>query len=104
MHPREPYSTYLTEKVLDDVLNNYFTDYYFRYMLDNSLLILFPFVNIDGYYKYKKLIEDKAPLEIKQKYRKNMNKYGKCKDQWDYGVDINRNFNSSFGSLRTSDQ
>jgi hypothetical protein len=55
----------LTEKVLDDVLNNYFTDYYFRYMLDNSLLILFPFVNIDGYYRYKKLVEDKAPLEIK---------------------------------------
>ena len=29
-------------------------------MLDNTLLILFPFVNIDGYYLYQKLIDKNA--------------------------------------------
>ncbi len=48
-------------------------------MLDNSLLILFPFVNIDGYYRYQELTEGKNPSDVLEKYRKNMNKYGDCK-------------------------
>lgn len=43
------------QKILDEVLNNYETDYFLKYMLDKTLLILFPFVNIDGYYRHKEL-------------------------------------------------
>jgi hypothetical protein len=32
-----------------------------------------------------------------------MNKYGICLMDWQYGVDINRNFDAAWGSLRTSD-
>lgn len=90
------------ETVLDDILNNN-SDYYFKYMLDHTLLILFPFVNIDGYYLYQKLLEQNAPKSLKEAYRKNLNKYGKCNKDWEFGVDINRNFDSAWGSLRTSD-
>ncbi len=51
-------------------------------MLDNTLLILFPFVNIDGFYQYKKLNSDGAGQAVKEQYRKNMNKYGKCLMEW----------------------
>jgi hypothetical protein len=72
-------------------------------MLENTLLILFPFVNIDGYYQYKKMTDEGTSQATKEQYRKNMNKYGKCLMDWQYGVDINRNFDSSWGSLKTSD-
>jgi murein tripeptide amidase MpaA len=65
MHPREPYSIKLIEKVLDDVLNNFNSDFYYKYMLDHTLLILFPFVNIDGYYQYQKLVDQGADKSIR---------------------------------------
>lgn len=34
-------------------------------MLDNTLLILFPFVNIDGYYQYKKMTTEGASQATK---------------------------------------
>lgn len=104
MHPREPYSIKLVEKMLDDVLNNFESDYYFKYMLDNSLLILFPFVNIDGYNRYQAMAGDGTDGKVMDKYRKNMNRYGNCKEEWDFGVDINRNFDSSSASIRTSEE
>lgn len=56
---------------------------------------MFPFVNIDGYYEYVKAGSQQATI------RKNFNLKEKC-FRGKSGVDINRNFPSSFGSVPLS--
>lgn len=93
MHAREPYSLQYLEELSKSVLQKGASNE-IDYFLSNGILILFPFVNPDGYAQYLK-----GDLEV----RKNMNtKESFCSSGGKAGVDINRNFPSSFGTLPTS--
>jgi hypothetical protein len=64
--------------------------------LEKGVLILYPFVNLDGYYEYVKGGNWNANI------RKNMNGNHKSCGSGYAGVDINRNFPSNFATVPES--
>ncbi|NWH30621.1 CBPO Carboxypeptidase, partial [Chloropsis hardwickii] len=90
IHAREWISPAFCQWFVKEILQNYKTDPKISRFLQNLDLYVLPVLNIDGYiYSWE---EDRL-------WRKNRSPYenGTC-----YGTDLNRNFNSSWGSVGVS--
>ncbi|NXP68383.1 CBPO Carboxypeptidase, partial [Chloropsis cyanopogon] len=90
IHAREWISPAFCQWFVKEILQNYKTDPKISRFLQNLDLCVLPVLNIDGYiYSWE---EDRL-------WRKNRSPYenGTC-----YGTDLNRNFNSSWGSAGVS--
>ncbi|NXF00868.1 CBPO Carboxypeptidase, partial [Smithornis capensis] len=90
IHAREWISPAFCQWFVKDILQNYKSDPKIKSFLQNLDLYILPVLNIDGYiysWSHERL------------WRKNRSPYmnGTC-----YGVDLNRNFNSSWGSVGAS--
>ncbi|NXM71557.1 CBPO Carboxypeptidase, partial [Serilophus lunatus] len=90
IHAREWISPAFCQWFVKEILQNYNSDPKIRRFLQNLDLYVLPVLNIDGYIHSWK--EDRL-------WRKNRSPYmnGAC-----YGTDLNRNFNSSWGSIGVS--
>uniref|UniRef100_A0A663LY56 Carboxypeptidase O n=1 Tax=Athene cunicularia TaxID=194338 RepID=A0A663LY56_ATHCN len=90
IHAREWISPAFCQWFVKEILQNYKSDPKIRRFLQNLDLYILPVLNIDGYiYSWEK---DRL-------WRKNRSPHmnGTC-----YGTDLNRNFNSSWGSIGVS--
>ncbi|XP_030310317.1 carboxypeptidase O [Calypte anna] len=90
IHAREWISPAFCQWFVKEILQNYKSDPKIRRLLENWDLYILPVLNIDGYiYSWEK---DRF-------WRKNRSphQHGTC-----YGTDLNRNFNSSWGSVGVS--
>ncbi|XP_023786629.1 carboxypeptidase O [Cyanistes caeruleus] len=90
IHAREWISPAFCQWFVKEILQNYKTDPKINRFLQNLDLYVLPVLNIDGYiYSWEK----------ERLWRKNRSPYGNgtC-----YGTDLNRNFNSSWGSVGVS--
>ncbi|NXO51860.1 CBPO Carboxypeptidase, partial [Aramus guarauna] len=90
IHAREWISPAFCQWFVKEILHNYKSDPKISRFLQNLDLYILPVLNIDGYiYSWEK---DRL-------WRKNRSPYmnGTC-----YGTDLNRNFNSSWGSIGVS--
>ncbi|XP_032920959.1 carboxypeptidase O [Catharus ustulatus] len=90
IHAREWISPAFCQWFVKEILQNYKTDPKIRRFLQHLDLYVLPVLNIDGYiYSWEK----------ERLWRKSRSPYenGTC-----YGVDLNRNFNSSWGSVGVS--
>ncbi|XP_053925385.1 carboxypeptidase O [Cuculus canorus] len=90
IHAREWISPAFCQWFVKEILQNYESDPKIRRFLQNLDLYVLPVLNIDGYiYSWEK----------ERLWRKNRSPYmnGTC-----YGTDLNRNFNSSWGSIGVS--
>ena len=94
MHAREPYSLQLAKSLFERVIAGDFPD--LNCFLESGVFILFPFANIDGYHAYVQGWSQGKTI------RKNMNGNQKSCGTGHAGVDINRNFPSSFATVRES--
>ena len=91
MHARQPYSLQLAKKIIEKILDKGYSS--MECFLQEGVILFFPFVNIDGYKIYAKTGGN---------IRKNMNfnNTKRCpRENIGPGVDINRNFPSSFGII-----
>ncbi|KFO93304.1 Carboxypeptidase O, partial [Buceros rhinoceros silvestris] len=90
IHAREWISPAFCQWFVKEILQNYKSDPKISRFLQNLDLYVLPVLNIDGYiYSWEK----------ERLWRKNRSPYmnGTC-----YGTDLNRNFNSSWGSIGVS--
>ncbi|XP_035424267.1 carboxypeptidase O [Cygnus atratus] len=90
IHAREWISPAFCQWFVKEILQNYKSDATIRRFLQNLDLYILPVLNVDGYiYSW----------EADRLWRKNRSPYmnGTC-----YGTDLNRNFNSSWGSVGVS--
>ncbi|XP_072193462.1 carboxypeptidase O [Excalfactoria chinensis] len=90
IHAREWISPAFCQWFVKEILQNYESDPKIRKFLQNLDLYILPVLNIDGYiYSW----------ETNRLWRKNRSPHmnGTC-----YGTDLNRNFNSSWGTLGVS--
>ncbi|NWI93445.1 CBPO Carboxypeptidase, partial [Pitta sordida] len=90
IHAREWISPAFCQWFVKEILQNYKTDPQISRFLQNLDIYVLPVLNIDGYiYSWEK----------ERLWRKNRSPYmnGTC-----YGTDLNRNFNSSWGSVGVS--
>lgn len=94
MHAREPYSVKLTHNLFEHAIRGQYSQS-LACFLRSGVIIFYPFVNIDGYHAYLK-----GSAKEKLLMRKNLNgNQSNCKTGV-AGVDINRNFPSSFNTVR----
>ncbi|KAM9189648.1 carboxypeptidase O [Mergus octosetaceus] len=90
IHAREWIAPAFCQWFVKEILQNYESDATIRRFLQNLDLYILPVINVDGYiYSW----------EAERLWRKNRAPYmnGSC-----YGTDLNRNFNSSWGSVGVS--
>lgn len=100
MHPREDTSFIFIKSAIERLVS-LFRDKNseIKYLLSRTVILIMPFVNIDGI-KYSFELPKEKILDL----RKNLDytNLNNCKTSTDKGVDINRNFDYNFGTQKTS--
>lgn len=102
MHAREKSSLTMLLAVFLDVLSQSHESDALNYQLETSVVWFLPFVNIDAVLRMEELWKEGYHyIDAKVEYRKNLNfnASSTCHTEIEAGVDINRNFESQFGSL-----
>ncbi|KFV49204.1 Carboxypeptidase O, partial [Tyto alba] len=101
IHAREWISPAFCQWFVKEILQNYKSDPKISRFLQNLDLYVLPVLNIDGYiYSWEKASSENPETRLKDRlWRKNRSPHmnGTC-----YGTDLNRNFNSSWGSVGVS--